>query len=144
MQEMQVWSLIRQDPTYCGAAESMHHNYGASELQPRSCNFWTHVIQLPKPVSPSIHAPQQEQPLRWDAQALQLESSPHLPQLEKSLPSNKTSAQPQNKSITFKKRREVHPAEVGWSSPLSLFKINFIYFFIFGCAGSSLLWVGFL
>ena len=87
MQEMLIWSLIWQDPTYCGAAESMY-NYWACDLQPRGCNYHTHVMQLLKPVSPRIHAPQQEKPLQWDAQAPQLESNPHLPQPEKSLPSN--------------------------------------------------------
>ena len=32
---------------------------------------------------PKAHAPQQEKPLQWEAQASQLEGSPHTQQLEK-------------------------------------------------------------
>ena len=39
--------------------------------------------QLPKPVDPRAHAPQQEKPPQWEACTPQLESSPYSPQLEK-------------------------------------------------------------
>ena len=44
---------------------------------------WAHVQQLLKPTHPTAHAPQQEKPLQWEAYAPQLESSSHLPQVEK-------------------------------------------------------------
>ena len=43
---------------------------------------------------PIVHALQQEKPLQEEACLLQLESSPHSLQLEKSLCSNKDPAQP--------------------------------------------------
>ena len=45
MQESQVWSLVQEDPTYCGANKFMHHNY------------WAHVSQLLKPerLEPVLH-----------------------------------------------------------------------------------------
>ena len=40
------------------------------------------------------HAPQPEKPPQWEGYVPQLESSPYLPQLEKSLCSNEDPAQP--------------------------------------------------
>ena len=45
-----------------GATKPMCHNYWACALEPMVCN---------------------EKPLQWEAQALQLQSRPHSPQLEK-------------------------------------------------------------
>ena len=42
---------------------------------------------------PRARAPQQEKPPQWKAHVLQLESSPHMPQLEKNLHSNQDLAQ---------------------------------------------------
>ena len=71
IQETQVWSLVREDPTCLAATKLTHHNYWACALEPGNCNYR----------SPGAHAPQQE-------------SSPHSPQLEKGLSSNKDLAQP--------------------------------------------------
>ena len=51
-----------------------------------------------KPVYPRARAPQQEKAQQWEACASQLESSPHSPQLEKSLRSNVDPARPKNKN----------------------------------------------
>ena len=48
-----------------------------------SCNHWAHVPQLLKPVCPRACALKPENPLEWEAYALQIESSPPVPQLEK-------------------------------------------------------------
>ena len=56
MQEEWVPSLVREDSTCQGATKPVCHNWA--------------------------QAPQQEKPLQWEACALQLESSPHKPQLE--------------------------------------------------------------
>ena len=45
-----------------------------------------------EPMCPRVCAPQQEKPLQWEASALQLESSPHSLQLEKSLHCNEDPA----------------------------------------------------
>ena len=51
--------------------------------------------------APRAHALQQEKPLQWEVYALQLESNPRRPQLEKSPGSNKDPAQPKRKKIIF-------------------------------------------
>ena len=52
-------------------------------LEPGSCIYWAHVLQLLNAMSPRAHASRQEKPLQWEACALQLESRPCSPQLEK-------------------------------------------------------------
>ena len=57
------------------------------------------VLQSPGTTAPEVHAPQslalqQEGPPQWEAQETQLESSPHLPQPEKSLFNNEDPEQP--------------------------------------------------
>ena len=89
-----------EDPTCHGASKPVCHNYWTCALEPGSCNCWAHVPQLRKPTHPRASTPQ-EKPPQWEARAPQLESSPHSPQLEKSLCSNDDSAQPKIK-INFK------------------------------------------
>ena len=79
MQETWVQSLTGEDPTSCGAIKPICHNYWACALEPGSHNYGAHVPQLLKPTHPKACALQQEKPLKWEAQALQLESSPHSP-----------------------------------------------------------------
>ena len=55
--------------------------------------------QLLKPESPRAHHLQQEKPVQWEAHKPQLESSPHLPWLEKIPSSNEDPAQPKIKII---------------------------------------------
>ena len=61
VQETWVQSLTQEDPTCCRATKPMHHSYWACALEP------------------TIH----EKPQQWEAHALQLESTPCFPQLEK-------------------------------------------------------------
>ena len=71
MQETWVWSLIWEDLTCHGAIKPVHHNHWACALELAVTTI--------------------------EACAPQLESSPHYPQLEKSLGSNEDPAQPKNK-----------------------------------------------
>ena len=63
MKGTRVWSLAQEDPTCLGAAKPIGHNYWSG--------------------TPKAHARQWEKPPQWEAWALQLESSPDSPQLEK-------------------------------------------------------------
>ena len=63
MQGTRVLSLVWEDPTY------------HVQLSP--------FATTTEARTPRAHAPQQEKPRRWEARAPQLESSSHLPQLEK-------------------------------------------------------------
>ena len=66
----------------------VHHSFWACVLKPRSSNCLAHVLQLLKLACPGAHAAP-EKPPQWETQALQLESSPLSPQIEKSPCSNK-------------------------------------------------------
>ena len=92
MQKTWVEYLVQEDPTCHGAIKPVYHNYWICALEPGSCNHWM------KPVYPRARAPQQEKAQQWEACASQLESSPHSPQLEKSLRSNVDPARPKNKN----------------------------------------------
>ena len=81
MQGTRVWSLAWEHSTCHGAAEPVYH-YWACTLEPGSHN-WAYVLQLLKTAHPRAQAPQQEKPQQWGTRASQLESCPHLPQLEK-------------------------------------------------------------
>ena len=50
VQGTRVQSLIREDPTCCGATKPVCHNYRACALEPASHNYWVRVPQLLKPV----------------------------------------------------------------------------------------------
>ena len=49
MQGTRVQGLVREDPTYRGAAKPVRHNYWACALEPASPNYWVRVLQLLKP-----------------------------------------------------------------------------------------------
>ena len=57
MQGTQVWALVQEDPTCCGAAKPVCHNYWAWALEPVSHNYWARMPQLLKPVclEPVLH-----------------------------------------------------------------------------------------
>ena len=74
MQRTRVQSPVQEDPTCCSTTKPVCHNH------------WTPVLQLLKPVCPGAHAWQQEKPPQWESCALQLVSSPHLPQLTPAQP----------------------------------------------------------
>ena len=84
MQGTQIQSLIRQDPTCCGATKLVHHNYWACA----PCATAT------KSTPPRANAPQQEKPPQWEVHILQLESSSCWLQLEESLCSKEDPVQP--------------------------------------------------
>ena len=75
MQETWVWSLVWEDPTCCGAAEPVSHNFWSPHS--RAC------------------ALQQEMPPQWDARVLPPENSRRWPQPEKRPCSNEDPVQPQ-------------------------------------------------
>ena len=68
MQGTPVWFLFWEHSTCRGATKPMNNNYWAD--------------------CPRARAQQQEEPLRWEANAPQLESNPHSPKLEKPTRSN--------------------------------------------------------
>ena len=76
MQETQVWSLDREDPTCHGATEPMGRNYWVCALEPRNRNYWAHHATATEACSPRACAPQQEKLPQWEAGTLQLEKSP--------------------------------------------------------------------
>ena len=94
MQETQVPSLIRED-------SHMWLGLRATTIEPvlRAPGATTRgrMPQLLKPLQPTACALQQEKSLQWEAQALQLESSPGSPQLEKSLSGSEDPARPKIK-----------------------------------------------
>ena len=49
MQGTRVRALVREDPTCCGAAKPVHHNYWACALEPVSHNYRARMPQLLKP-----------------------------------------------------------------------------------------------
>ena len=58
MQETRVRSLVREDPTCCGASEPMDPNYGSpGTLGTVSHSFWVLMLQLLKPMclKPVLH-----------------------------------------------------------------------------------------
>ena len=99
-----VWSLVREDPTCCGAAKPVHHNYWACALEPASYNYWAHTLQLLKSACSRVRVPQLLSPraattearvpracaLQREAAATRsphtaMKSSPRSQQLEKAL-----------------------------------------------------------
>ena len=103
MQGTRVLSLVREDPTCCGATKPVYHNYRACALEPvnhnywspstlepvhhnywvHACNYWspTHsrarMTQLLKPMllEPVLC---NEKPPQWEAHALQQRLCPSL------------------------------------------------------------------
>ena len=99
--ETQVRSLVGEDPTCCETAKPRCHSYRACALEPRSCNCWAHMLQLPKHKHPRACNLQQEEPLQWEACVPQQESPPLDATRENPL-SNEDPAQPKI-NRTFKK-----------------------------------------
>ena len=83
MQETRVRSLVWEAPMWQEATKPVRYNYWACALETKSYNYRAHVLQLLKPTCPRTCALQQEKTPQWEDQALQLESSPHLLQLQK-------------------------------------------------------------
>ena len=95
-----------EDPTCHGATKPMCPNHWTCVLEPRNHNYWACMLKLLNPTSsrgpqPQLlestcvkSAPQQEKPPQWEAYAPQLESSPHVSQLEKAAQSTEHPGQP--------------------------------------------------
>ena len=76
MQEIRVWSLVREDPTSCRVTEPVSRNYWACAPGSGSHNYWAHTWQLLKPMHPRACALQQEGPLQEEALELQWRVAP--------------------------------------------------------------------
>ena len=76
MQGTPVQALVWEDPTHCGAAKPMRHNYWACALQPASHNYGSLRATATEARAPRAHAPQQEKPLQWEARAPQWRVAP--------------------------------------------------------------------
>ena len=76
MQRTWVQSLVREDPTCCGATKPVRHNYWACALKPASHNYWACVPQLPKParLEPMLH--NKDEPPQWETHAPQPRVAP--------------------------------------------------------------------
>ena len=84
MQVTRVRALAREDPTCRGATKPVCHNYWACALDPASHNYWAREPQLLKPVGlEPMLCNKRSHPMRSPCTATN--SSPRLPQLEKSL-----------------------------------------------------------
>ena len=75
-QEMQVQSLVQEDPTCWAATKPVHHSYWECAPEPRSHNYWAHELQLLKPSCSRACAAEQKKPLQWEASPWHLEKSP--------------------------------------------------------------------
>ena len=86
------------------------YNYWVCALEPRSHNYWTHVLQLLKPVCPTAPGLQQEKPPQWEG---------HFPQLEQSLHSNEDQESPKwkIKKLNYKKIDKSRTKNVGSTGP---------------------------
>ena len=58
MQRTWVRSLVREDPTCCGATKPVRHNYWDYALEPASPDYWAHAPQVLKPTRPRARVPQ--------------------------------------------------------------------------------------
>ena len=74
MQGTRVPALVWEDPTCCGAAKPVRHNYWACALEPASHNYWAHGLE---PVLRSKRSHRNEKPGQGN------KSNPLSPQLER-------------------------------------------------------------
>ena len=104
MQEIQVWSLIQEDPICHRTTKPRHYDYWVCAPEPRSRSYWAQMLHLLRPAHSRACALQQGKWPQWEACAVQLKTSPCSLQLEKSLPSNNVPVQTKilNKIIFLK------------------------------------------
>ena len=96
MQEAWVRSLTETKPTCWGAVKPMHCSCWACAPEAGSRNYWELAPQLLEPkrcTAPALQQGKKPEKQR-EACPLQLRSSPSLSQVERSLSTNKDSAQP--------------------------------------------------
>ena len=98
-----VLSLVWEDPACHAATKPMHHNCWAWALEPGSCNYWATCHNYWSPCIHSLCSTTEATLMR--ILHTPAKRGPGLPQLEKSLHSNKDSAQEKSKMIKkwFKK-----------------------------------------
>ena len=83
MQGTQVWALVQEDPTCCGTAKPVRHNYWPCTLEPTSHNYWSPRATTTEARAPRARAPQQEKPPQREACAPQQRVAPACRNLEK-------------------------------------------------------------
>ena len=92
VRETQVRSLIQEHPACHREAKPVLRSCWVCALESGSCSYWAHVPQLLEPEGPRACAPQQEEPLPWEA---------HLAQRDNSLRSSRGWAQPRKGQMYF-------------------------------------------
>ena len=97
MQEIWVWSLVWDNPTWHEAYKPICHNCWVCALNPGSRNCW-------KSSTPEF-ALQQEKPPQWEASHHRLESCPLAPATEKQEQQWRPKATKRN-TINFKEKRQ--------------------------------------
>ena len=76
VQGTRVPSLIREDPTCCGATKPVCHSYWACALELTHHSYWSPHVTTTEAHTPRAHAPQQEKPLQWEASVPQRRVAP--------------------------------------------------------------------
>ena len=89
-------SVVKNLPVNAGG----HRFHPWSGKIPQDLEQLSPCATLLKLKCPTVHAPQQEKPMQWEAFILQLENTPHSLQLEKSPHSNEDPAQPKINKYT--------------------------------------------
>ena len=64
MQGAQVQALVQEDPTCCGAAEPVRHNYWSLRSRAHEPQLLRLRATTTEACVPTAHAPQQEKPLQ--------------------------------------------------------------------------------
>ena len=76
IQGTRVRSLVREDPTGCGATKPLHHNYWALCSRARKPQLLSPRAAITEACVPRARAPQQEKPPQWEAHTPQRRVAP--------------------------------------------------------------------
>ena len=117
-----VRSLVREDPTCCGATKPVSHNDWACTLEPVSHNYWSPRATTIEAHVPRARAPQQEKPLQWQARAPQWRVAPARCNKRKPARSNEDPMQPK---IKLKKKKKGFCTNQGLDKSQSQFIVVF-------------------
>ena len=108
MQETQVWSLIRENPTCCGTTKPILHNYWVCALETRRYNYWTCAATTEA-------CALREKPPQWKAVARQLEKSMQQCQMVKGVPTmRETRVQSLGQEDPLEKKMATHSSIFAW------------------------------
>ena len=112
IQGTQVWALVWEDPTCCGATEPMCYNYWTCALEPTSHKYWAHVPQLLKPMrlEPVLLNKRSH---RNEKPSPHTKSGPRLPQLEKAHAQQWRPNAAKNKWINKFIKKRIHEKRTG-------------------------------